>query len=354
MTSGDPLQRIAASLQKHNSIAIALPQQATKDAVAAALALYYALKEMGKNVSIASSSSMDPDMQLDGQEVIGNSISADGDTLVISLPYAQGGVENIKSRVINDRLEIHITPEGEHERVSKGDVDFGYTGGSADAIVCIYAPTFNSLGSLYQDNLNMFNSAEVINIDRHFTNEDYGTINYVDKKSPSMAQMINELFKIMKTQMTPQITTNLYDGLVAATNNFTAHSVNADTFRMAAFLLDHGAVKKPQFGTMRPPMNKPPRSHNVFEPKQPAEQPEPPKQESKQLKAPTKQENPQPKFQEKGDKQQQGTQEQKEQRGDIPEASKERISTGNPEMEEPSMQETLKPQIFKGGGLNKG
>lgn len=350
MTSGDPLQRIAASLQNSNSIAIALPQQATKDAVAAALALYYALKDMGKSVSIASASSIDPDMRLDGQDIIGNSISADGDTLVISLPYTQGGVENIKSRVVNNRLEIHITPEGEHERVSKEQVEFGYTGGSADVIVCLYSPTLNSLGSLYQDNVDMFNSSEIINIDRHFTNEEYGIVNFVDKKSPSMAQMINELFKVMKTPMTSAITTHLYDGLIAATNNFTAHSVNADTFRMAAFLLDQGAVKKPHFGGVSTPISKPPRSHNVFEPKQESQKDTFIQKQS----APIVQEEPQSQFQEKGDKQPEGTKEHKEQRGDIPAISKEHVTVRSREMEEPSIQETLKPQIFKSSGLNKG
>ena len=48
----------------------------------------------------------------------------------------------------------------------------------------------------------------------------------------------------MKVGMDKEIATNLYAGLVAATNNFSSYSTTAETFQTAAELLKKGAVKK--------------------------------------------------------------------------------------------------------------
>ena len=45
-----------------------------------------------------------------------------------------------------------------------------------------------------------------------------------------------------------------YSGIVAATNNFSSYSVNADTFEVVATLLRAGAVKKPYRPVARPGM----------------------------------------------------------------------------------------------------
>ena len=326
MTDGNQSNRVAKVLSEKQSIAICLPTKATLDAVAAALALYFALAKEGKSVSVASPDEVDKSYGLVGQEKIQSTMASDGDVLVVSIPYEDGGVDNVNYNVDGDFLNIHITPEEGHERLDPKKVKFNYTGGKPDAIVTIYTPTLNSLGSIYENNKEQFEGVEIVNIDRHFTNASYGTLNFVDKKSPSMVEMINEVLKVMKTEIDKDIASNLYDGLVSATNNFTAHSVNAQTFRMAAFLLDHGAQKKPGIGGARSqvvtqgvsPQPAPIADKPVVEPIAPMPPP---------VARPVEQ------IGEDGDKEQVGTAEAKESK---PKKAK------------------LKPQIFQSGGLNKG
>lgn len=360
MTDGNaPLARISKALTEKQSIVICLPTQATLDAVASGLALYFVLQKAGKAVTIASSGTIDPQFGLTGQENIQNTISSGGDTLVVSLPYQDGGVENVNYNVENDRLNILITPESGHGKFDEKNVSYSYTGGKPDAIITIYAPSLTALGDLYENHKDQFEGVETINIDRHFTNANYGTINFVDKKSPSMTQMVNDIMRHMKVDVDKDIASNLYDGLAAATQNFSSHTVNAQTFRMAAFLLEHGATRKPQAGGAPPAGNKPSMATSFTSPVQKPQMPqqanpsykksEPSAQVPDQGNRPPSPLNqnaasavPSPVERvrdEAGDKQTPGTAEAKE--GGTPSAK-------------PVGKAQLKPQIFKGGGLNKG
>lgn len=249
------LSRITKTLKEKHSIAICLPAQPPLDAVAAALALQLVLEKDGKSVALACPTEIDPKFSLLGQEKVQTSLAVDGDVLVVSIPYKDGNVDNVTYNVEGDRLNIVITPEDGHARLEPEHVDFKYTGGRPDAIITVYAPTLQSLGSIYEKQADQFTGTEIINIDRHFTNNDFGTINFVDKKSPSLSQMVNDIFRHMKVEVGADVASLLLDGLSAATNNFASHAVNAQTFRMAAFLLEHGAVKRPPMPVAHAGMN---------------------------------------------------------------------------------------------------
>ncbi len=352
MTDGNVPARVAKTLKDKQSVAIILPTQAPLDAVASALALYFALVKEGKTVSVASPDDIDRSFGLVGQDKIVKNMSSGGNVLVISIPYKEGGIDNVTYNVEGNNLNVLVTPEEGHERLDPNEVSFNYSGGKPDVIVTIYAPNFQSLGAIYSQNKDQFEGNEIINIDRHFTNGDFGTINYVDKKATSVTEMINEVLKALKTDVDKDIASNLFDGLVSATNNFTAHSVDSQTFRMAAFLLDRGAQKKPASGS---------RMHDSSQSQNKSVSAEPEAEDNSEIEveeAPRVEETPrgteenkspismpsplqkQPerpvqKLGEDGDRQQVGTAEAKE---------------GSPK----SSKVQLKPQIFQGGSINKG
>lgn len=261
MTSGSSpdtnlVNSIAQILKEKKTIAVCLPVKASLDAVASGLALAFALEKIGKKAGVASSDLTDPAYNLVGQDEIQNTIVGDGDILVVSVPYKNGGVENVSYSIENEKLNIVIAPEAGRARIEPASVSFSYTGGKPDVIVTLYSQSLESLGDLYLKGKDQFTGVEIINIDRHLTNSNYGTINYVDTKSPSIAQMINEILRVMKVEMDHDIATNLYDALVDSTNNFTSYTVNAQAFRMAAFLLEKGASKRPVPGVnMHRPMS---------------------------------------------------------------------------------------------------
>ncbi len=81
----------------------------------------------------------------------------------------------------------------------------------------------------------------IINIDHHTSNQQYGSINYVNADAGANCQNIYELIQILGISVTPEIATALYMGLSTDTGNFLYDNVSAKTLRIAADLKEYGA-----------------------------------------------------------------------------------------------------------------
>ena len=271
--TGKLINQIKELIAKNTTGIIALPAKATPDAIAAGTSMYLALTKMGKTVSLVSSET--PQSDLVGIDKIQNNLSTGGNNLVVSFPYKDGAIDKVDYNIVDERFNLIIAPREGFAKLEPKEVQFSYTGGKIEFIITIDTPNLNALGEIYQKNENSFNGKNIVNIDRHLINNNYGTINLVVKTSSSTSELVYKVIKGLGTQIDKDIATNIYAGIVGATNNFGSYSVNADTFETVAGLLRAGAVRKPvtaQFGRpgmpgqgmpgMRPmnPMNMNPQS----------------------------------------------------------------------------------------------
>ncbi|QWB99929.1 bifunctional oligoribonuclease/PAP phosphatase NrnA [Mycoplasmatota bacterium] len=82
----------------------------------------------------------------------------------------------------------------------------------------------------------------VIKIDHHIPVNDYGDLMFVDTSRPASAQIILEFFLKYQDElkMNMDAAIALYTGIVTDTGRFRFRSVNSDTFRSVAYLLDYG------------------------------------------------------------------------------------------------------------------
>src|SRR3989344_21363 len=234
--------RVIDVIQKGTSGVITLPANPSIDAVAAATALYLALLKLGKSVTLSSSTK--PTYNLTAVDKIRSQLSTNGDNLVISFPYQEGAVDNVDYKIQGAKFNLIITPRQGYPKLNPQQVNYSYTGGNFDFIIVIDAPALNSLGSLYSENEKQFQGKDIVNIDRHLTNSNYGTVNYVNKTSSSISEMVLKLVQMLGVELDRDIATNLYSCIASSTNNFSSYSVTADTFENVAHLLRLGAVKK--------------------------------------------------------------------------------------------------------------
>lgn len=241
-TNQNTLTRLNEVFQKGLTGTLVLPQNPSADAVAAATALYLSLHKMGKNASIACLSKVN--YSLTAADKITTQLVTGGDNLVISFPYTDGAIDKVDYNIKDNNFNLLVTPRQGFPKLDPKQVQYSYTGGNLDFVIVIDAPTLNSLGSLYTENEKQFQGREIINVDRHLTNSFYGTVNYVNKTSSSISEMILKLLQNLGIEIDRDIATNLYAGIAASTNNFTSYSVTADTFESVATLLRLGAIKK--------------------------------------------------------------------------------------------------------------
>jgi nanoRNase/pAp phosphatase (c-di-AMP/oligoRNAs hydrolase) len=255
------LSRLIEVFPKVSAGVILIPTNPTSDAIASATSLYLSLTKMGKTVSLACSSVVKSDLV--AVDKFQTNIATIGDNLVMSFPYIEGAIDKVDYNIQGGSFNLIVAPRPGFQKLNPNQVKYSYSGGSIDFLVIIDSPNFNSLGQIYTDNQAQFQGREIINIDRHLTNGFFGSVNFVNKSSSSISEMVLKIIQVLNIDIDKDIATNLYAGLMASTNNFTSYSVNADTFEAASTLLKLGAIKKPiarsmntvgQIGTtIRPP-----------------------------------------------------------------------------------------------------
>lgn len=228
--------------QKANGGIITLPQSPSLDAIAAATALHLGLIKLGKHFSVTCATPVKA--QLHAADKINTSFATNGNNLVVSFPYSEGAIDKVDYKIDDGFFHLIVSSRSAKEKLNPKDVSYSYSGGTVDCIIVIDAPTPQHLGSLYTANQNQFQTAPVINIDRHLTNAFFGTANIVEKTISSISELAFQFLETLSIEIDKEIATNLYAGIASATNNFSSYSVNANTFETAAKLLKLGALKK--------------------------------------------------------------------------------------------------------------
>jgi phosphoesterase RecJ-like protein len=82
--------------------------------------------------------------------------------------------------------------------------------------------------------------AQVLNIDHHHDNTRFGTVNVVDTEASCTAQIVYEISKRLGIELTPELASALYVGLVTDTGRFMYENTDAAAHRMAAELIELG------------------------------------------------------------------------------------------------------------------
>jgi len=81
---------------------------------------------------------------------------------------------------------------------------------------------------------------DLINIDHHVSNTDYGDLNYVDRDAPATGQIISELANAADWVITPDIAGNLYAAISTDTGSFRYPSTSSETYEIAGQLVRCG------------------------------------------------------------------------------------------------------------------
>jgi len=80
-----------------------------------------------------------------------------------------------------------------------------------------------------------------VNIDHHVSNPGYAKLNLIDAGSPATAQVLHEIIAALKWPLTAGVAANLYVGIMTDTGCFRYRQTTAQTFAVAARLVEAGA-----------------------------------------------------------------------------------------------------------------
>jgi hypothetical protein len=220
--------------------------------------LYLGLSKMGKTPTIATSTKVTYNIK--DIDLIRTSLTSSGDNLVISFPYTDGSIDKVDYKIENNTFNLIVIPRPGFPKVSPEQVSFSYAGGKADCLIALDAPSLESIGRIYTENQEAFDQLPLINIDRHANNMQYGSVNYVIPAVASVSQLVLDIMRGVQIAIDGVMATQILNGIVGATNNFTLPTANAEVFADVAELMKLGAVREQAPETQAPAPRSPGRA----------------------------------------------------------------------------------------------
>lgn len=238
-------QQIFNQIKKSKSILIIFSANQEGDALASSLALFLFLKSQDYDVSIVGA---DFDQTknnfsfLPGYNEIQNSLN-NLRRFIVSVDISQAKVSQIKYLVDDNTLNFIISPsEGwfSPKDVSARAGKFKY-----DLIITVGLRDLESLGTLYDENIEFFYKTPIINIDDQASNEEYGQINFIDLSAVAISEIIFYLFKNGgQEKISADVATCLLAGIIQKTKNFKTTNLTPRSLLITSQLISEGANRE--------------------------------------------------------------------------------------------------------------
>lgn len=257
------LSNLKQQLSPAQNILVFLPSKVNVDKLAAGLATYLSLKQVGKNVSIVTEDT--PLVSHSGLFGIGDvknslSLSQNDGNLILTLEdvVAEDGkvpaLEKLdwfpQGKDLN--LVFHVLPG---QKFEPKNIAHKYSNSGFDLVFVIGAANPTELGSIYTSNIAQFSNVPLINIDNNSQNSRFGQTNVVDTNASSVSEIVTQVLPDLGLSMDADSASNLLSGIYAATSNLTTN-VSGESFMMVGQLVQAGG-KLPVGNVSQAPTSQP-------------------------------------------------------------------------------------------------
>jgi phosphoesterase RecJ-like protein len=242
-TEMTPKQQWSEQIKNAKSILIITHENPDGDALGSSLALKFGLEKMGKEVTVAASGTVSEVFSfLPSFTSLQRELSAQKDLLII-LDESQAKIGNISlKRVSETKLIVVITPKEGFLTPANARIEEGTF--NTDLVIVLDCANIERLGSIYDENPNLFYEVPVINVDHHPGNTNFGKVNIVDVTASSTAEILVSLLetlgKDVPGMLDADIATCLLTGLTTDTSSFQNSNTTPKSLTVAAQLVATG------------------------------------------------------------------------------------------------------------------
>lgn len=245
-------QQLFNLIEKSNNILITFPIDWNGDAISSSLALFLYLKKIGKNVEIGAEK-----MKNDGNFRIPlesfkflpafSEIKNSLDNLmkfVVSVDLTNTKVSQIKYTIEENQLNFIISPKDGF--FTNKDIKSSAGGFKYDLIITINCNDLESLGRIYDSNIDFFYKTTIVNIDHSPENEEFGQLNIIDLNAVSVTEIIFNLFNDNNEikLIDEEIATCLLTGIIFKTKSFKTPNLTPRTLNITSKLIEMGAKRE--------------------------------------------------------------------------------------------------------------
>ncbi len=225
------------------TIFIIFPSIASADHLAVAASLYLSLVRAQKSVGLVTTDTAAV-LQNEGSTIIGlenTQQDLGNQNLSISFPYSPDQVDKVSYHVGEEtnRFFLSIKPKTGFPPLDASNVEFSYTGASADLVFLIGVKDLESLEQLYFGYEQLYQDTPSISVNSYATS--FGTVKIDSGSASSSSEVIAQLLPILSLPIESDTATNLLYGIESSTKNLSSPTTSAETFEAVAQLLRAGA-----------------------------------------------------------------------------------------------------------------
>jgi nanoRNase/pAp phosphatase (c-di-AMP/oligoRNAs hydrolase) len=239
-------QQIFNQIERAKNILITFPIDWNGDALASALAFYLFLKKMGKNAEIVAAKVGDNKSEvfnfLPGFFEVKNSLDNIA-KFIVSLDITNAKVDQIKYVVNKNTLDFIISPK--EGWFTKDDVRSATSGYKYDLVIALGTSDLESLGKIYDNNVDFFYKTTIVNIDHHPGNEEFGQVNFIELNAVATAEILFEFLKDYRADFIDEdIATCLLTGIIYKTKSFKTPNLTPHALATTSELIRLGARRE--------------------------------------------------------------------------------------------------------------
>jgi phosphoesterase RecJ-like protein len=237
-------QQIQQLIEKSRHVLVVFNNHENIDAAAGAVGLAYFLEKNNKSVDIVCPNFV-PTKNINFLNGIKNIKSGleHLQKLIIKVDISQTKIDSLSYDIKDNWLSIYLTPK--NGLLTKDELRTAQSSYKYDLIIALDTPELESLGTIFLNNTDLFYRTDIINIDYHSSNENYGQINYIDLNSTSVCETAYRFIKQLWLPLIDETAaTALLTGMIAATSSFKTTNVTPLTLQTASELINHGADRE--------------------------------------------------------------------------------------------------------------
>ena len=201
-----------------------------------ALALFYTLKELGKNVNLIA----DPMPERFHFLIPSLDFISTPKNFVISIPREVADISQVYYEKNEGSLKIHLTTN--KGNLQKDQISFYFSQARPDLVITLGIQDFQKQLSEQLDSFGFLLDAPILNIDSHPENKKFGKVNAIGQTSVS--EMIFEILSSINPDIIKKNATNcLLTGLMVHYDHFKSPQTGHQVFQIAAELIKKGAER---------------------------------------------------------------------------------------------------------------
>lgn len=237
-------QAATRAIEQAERILIVPHANVDPDGLSSALACYSVFRGVDKQCTVICPDTLPESLDfLPGFEHLETTVAGDQE-FVITLD-CEGGLEIDKLRYTVEDSKVNIIVVPKKGKIKKEHVRFNdLSSSSFDLIVVVDSAELSLLGDFYTENIDLFQSVPILNVDHHVSNTRFGQLQLIDPTAASATELLYAWFQshaTWRTMITPDIATLLLTGLITDTRSFQNPNTTPKSLEVAAQLLDLGA-----------------------------------------------------------------------------------------------------------------